>query len=93
MQCAVGIQRDADRIRVMLAQHGPVSARAVILATGATYRRLGIPELEELNGAGVFYGGPAAEAARASRGSRCTSWAAPTPPGRRRCTWRATPRA
>src|SRR5215208_2678461 len=27
MQCAVGIQRDGDRIRVMLAQHGPVSAR------------------------------------------------------------------
>jgi thioredoxin reductase (NADPH) len=62
MQCAVGIQRDADGIRVMLAQHGPVNARAVILATGATYRRLGIPELEELNGAGVFYGGPASEA-------------------------------
>jgi thioredoxin reductase (NADPH) len=61
MQCAVGIQRDADRIRVMLAQHGPVSARAVILATGATYRRLGIPALEDLNGAGVFYGGPASE--------------------------------
>jgi thioredoxin reductase (NADPH) len=62
MQCAVGIQRDGDRIQVMLSQHGPVSARAVILATGATYRRLGIPELEELNGAGVFYGGPASEA-------------------------------
>jgi thioredoxin reductase (NADPH) len=62
MQCAVGIQRDATGIRVMLAQHGPVSARAVILATGATYRRLGVPELEELNGAGVFYGGPASEA-------------------------------
>jgi thioredoxin reductase (NADPH) len=62
MQCAVGIQRDGDRIQVMLSQHGPVSARAVVLATGATYRRLGIPELEELNGAGVFYGGPASEA-------------------------------
>ena len=62
MQCAVGIQRDADRIRVMLAQHGAGERRAVILATGVTYRRLGIPELEELNGAGVFYGGPASEA-------------------------------
>jgi thioredoxin reductase (NADPH) len=61
MQCAVGIQRDGDGLRVMLSQHGAVSARAVILATGATYRRLGIPELEELNGAGVFYGGPASE--------------------------------
>ena len=34
----------------------------MILATGATYRRLGVPELEALIGAGVFYGGPASEA-------------------------------
>ncbi len=29
---------------------------------GAAYRRLGVPALESLNGAGVFYGGPASEA-------------------------------
>ncbi len=40
----------------------PLRARAAILATGATYRRLGIESLEELTGAGVFYGGPASEA-------------------------------
>jgi thioredoxin reductase (NADPH) len=34
----------------------------VLLATGASYRRLGVPALEKLNGAGVFYGGPASEA-------------------------------
>jgi thioredoxin reductase (NADPH) len=34
----------------------------VILATGASYRRLGIESLEELTGAGVFYGGPTSEA-------------------------------
>jgi thioredoxin reductase (NADPH) len=62
MQRATGIERAGDRLNVTLSDHSPVSARAVILATGATYRRLGIPELEELNGAGVFYGGPAAEA-------------------------------
>jgi thioredoxin reductase (NADPH) len=39
-----------------------VRTRAVLLATGATYRRLGIPALEALNGAGVFYGGPTSEA-------------------------------
>lgn len=33
-----------------------VAARAVILATGVTYRRLDIPELDRLVGAGVFYG-------------------------------------
>ncbi len=34
----------------------------MVLATGATYRRLGVPALEKLNGAGVFYGGLASEA-------------------------------
>jgi thioredoxin reductase (NADPH) len=29
---------------------------------GVTYRRLGVPALEALNGAGVFYGGPTSEA-------------------------------
>ena len=62
MQSAVGLERDGGRIRVTLSEHGPVTARAVILATGASYRRLDVPELEELNGAGVFYGGPASEA-------------------------------
>jgi thioredoxin reductase (NADPH) len=62
MQCAIGLDRDGDRIRVTLSRHGAVTGRAVILATGATYRLLGVPELEELNGAGVFYGGPASEA-------------------------------
>ncbi len=33
-----------------------MTARAVIVATGVTYRRLDIPELDRLVGAGVFYG-------------------------------------
>ena len=41
---------------------GRVRARAVILATGASYRLLGIPELEALTGAGVFYGDSSSEA-------------------------------
>ena len=35
---------------------------AVVLATGASYQRLGIPSLESLVGAGVFYGGGITEA-------------------------------
>jgi thioredoxin reductase (NADPH) len=58
-----GLARDGDRFAVDLSVFGRVSARAVVLATGATYRRLGVPALEELTGAGVFYGGPASEAA------------------------------
>jgi len=37
-------------------------ARAVVLAGGVSYRRLGVPELAELEGSGVFYGASAAEA-------------------------------
>ena len=41
---------------------GDITARAVVLATGVAYRRLGIPELEQLSGAGVFYGASVSEA-------------------------------
>jgi len=34
----------------------------VIIAAGATYRRLGIPDLEDLQGRGVFYGAAVSEA-------------------------------
>ena len=62
MQRVTYLGRDADRLVLDLSVSGRVSARAVILATGASYRRLGIPALEALNGAGVFYGGSASEA-------------------------------
>jgi thioredoxin reductase (NADPH) len=62
MHDATGIRRDGDRICVDLSSGEEVSARAVVLATGATYRRLGVAEIEALVGAGVFYGGPASEA-------------------------------
>jgi thioredoxin reductase (NADPH) len=39
-----------------IAGAGQARARAVVLATGVSYRRLGIPGLEEHTGAGVFYG-------------------------------------
>jgi thioredoxin reductase (NADPH) len=41
---------------------GEVTARAVVLATGVSYRRLGVPELEALTGAGVYYGASVSEA-------------------------------
>jgi thioredoxin reductase (NADPH) len=62
MQKAIELGRDEDMLFVGLSEGGRVRARAVLLATGARYRRLGVPALEELNGAGVFYGGPASEA-------------------------------
>jgi thioredoxin reductase (NADPH) len=57
-----GIGTAGDRLQMTLSDGRRVIGRAVILATGAAYRRLGVPELEALNGAGVFYGGPWSEA-------------------------------
>ena len=62
MHDATAIRREGERLHVALSDGGEVSAPAVILATGATYRRLGVPEIEALVGAGVFYSGPAYEA-------------------------------
>ncbi len=41
---------------------GDITGRAVIIATGVSYRRLGIQSLDRLLGRGVFYGAAAAEA-------------------------------
>jgi thioredoxin reductase (NADPH) len=54
--------------RLRLSDDALATARAVILACGVTYRRLGVPSLEELVGAGVFYG-PAASHAWALEGT------------------------
>jgi thioredoxin reductase (NADPH) len=62
MQIATGVRRERDELFVTLSDCGGVRARAVLLATGARYRRLDLPALEALNGAGVFYGGPTSEA-------------------------------
>jgi thioredoxin reductase (NADPH) len=35
---------------------GEVRARAVVISTGVSYRRIGVPSLEELSGQGVYYG-------------------------------------
>jgi thioredoxin reductase (NADPH) len=63
MQRATDLQNGDDGgLLVTLSDSGPVRANAVLLSMGATYRRLGVPELEAFNGAGVFYGGSTSEA-------------------------------
>jgi thioredoxin reductase (NADPH) len=62
MHRVTALDRSGDSFTLTLSDGRSIGASAVILATGATYRRLGIDSLEELNGAGVFYGGPSAEA-------------------------------
>jgi thioredoxin reductase (NADPH) len=62
MQRVTQLYVGSDRLGVELSDSGPVEARAIVLATGASYRRLGVPALEALSGAGVYYGAPASEA-------------------------------
>ncbi len=62
MHGVTDLSRVGERLLVTLSDGRCVSARAVILAVGAAYRRLGVPALESLNGAGVFYGGAVTEA-------------------------------
>jgi thioredoxin reductase len=54
--------REDGRYRLRLSDGGTLTARTVIIATGATYRRLGLPSLEDLHGRGVFYGAGVSEA-------------------------------
>jgi thioredoxin reductase (NADPH) len=48
--------------RVTLADGGSVVTRAVVLATGARYRRLAVPGLESFEGDGVYYAATVQEA-------------------------------
>jgi thioredoxin reductase (NADPH) len=67
-QCT-GLHRRSDTYTLTFDSGTDITARAVVLATGATYQRLGIPRLESLVGAGVFYGGGVTEA-RAMEGQQ-----------------------
>jgi thioredoxin reductase (NADPH) len=62
MRHATGLRRAGQDLAVTLSCGNEVMAQAVIVATGASYRRLNIPSLEALHGVGVFYGAAVAEA-------------------------------
>ena len=59
---ASGLRPDGAELVVTLAGGSEVRSRAVVVATGMSYRRLGIPALDALAGAGVFYGAASTEA-------------------------------
>jgi thioredoxin reductase (NADPH) len=59
---ATSLGQDRDLLMVGLEDGSEVRARAVVIASGVSYRRLGVPELEALVGAGVFYGAGTIEA-------------------------------
>ncbi|HKF41640.1 MAG TPA: FAD-dependent oxidoreductase [Thermoanaerobaculia bacterium] len=56
-----GLKLSVNRAtRILTVSDGiEITARAVIIATGASYRRLDVPDSERLTGAGIFYATPA----------------------------------
>jgi thioredoxin reductase (NADPH) len=62
MRRAESLSRTGNHYRLRLSDGSELATRTVVIATGATYRRLGIPHLEDLQGRGVFYGAAASEA-------------------------------
>jgi thioredoxin reductase (NADPH) len=60
---AVGIAREDGHFEIALADGGTINGRAVIVATGARYRKLDVPDLERYEGLGVYYAATQAEGA------------------------------
>ena len=58
----IALHHGSEQLVVSLSDGTEVAGRAAIIATGASYRRLGVPSLEALQGAGVFYGAAVAQA-------------------------------
>lgn len=61
MRSVGGIQTTGGRHRVTI-DGQEIEAGSVILAMGVEYRRLGVPALEKLEGAGVYYGSSPSDA-------------------------------
>lgn len=61
-RAAVAIRAEGAERIVALDDGSEARARAIIIATGVSYRRMGIDSVEGLAGRGVFYGSGASEA-------------------------------
>jgi thioredoxin reductase (NADPH) len=59
---AVGLSREDGHYRVKLADGSAVNGRTLIVATGAQYRKLAVPDLERFEGLGVYYAATLIEA-------------------------------
>ena len=59
---AVGLERENSHHSVQLASGEVVNGRTVMVASGAQYRKLDVPDLELFEGVGVYYAATQAEA-------------------------------
>jgi thioredoxin reductase (NADPH) len=62
-QEAISLRVDAGSKFVKLADGVEIGAKSLLIATGVAYRKLDVPGLERLQGAGVYYGAAMTEAA------------------------------
>jgi thioredoxin reductase (NADPH) len=62
MNRATGLASRGNERVVRFSDGSEATCRTVLIATGVTYRRLGIPALDRLLGMGVFYGAAGTEA-------------------------------
>jgi thioredoxin reductase (NADPH) len=62
MRDVTSLEHDGTDLLLGCSDGSALRAPAVLLAMGASYRRLGVPELEDLVGAGVYYGSTNSEA-------------------------------
>lgn len=63
MRDAVRLDGDPDGHSLHLSDGAVIRSRAVIIATGVSWRRLDVPHLDDMIGAGVCYGAAMSEAA------------------------------
>ena len=62
-QEAVRVRAEGNYKVVTLADQSELSCQALLIATGVQWRKLGVPGMDRLNSAGVYYGASAIEAA------------------------------
>jgi thioredoxin reductase (NADPH) len=58
---AIALRANGLQRAIRLADGGEIKSHAVVIATGVSWRRLNVPGVERLVGAGVFYGASRAE--------------------------------
>src|SRR3712207_8627047 len=68
-----GLQRADPYSVVTLGDGGEVSAAALVIASGVSYRTLSVPGATQLTGRGVYYGAGRAEAVEDRKSTRLNS--------------------
>jgi thioredoxin reductase (NADPH) len=61
-QAAVGVRVEGPYRIIRFSDGNEISCHALMVATGVQWRRLDVPGIERLQGAGIYYGGGATEA-------------------------------